>query len=162
MPHRGIFSPHGNLILPRRIVLSERYSPHEHQSPRKSLGLRASGWESPPFFYKAQVSICSKVRRMWNHPVFGNKVGIRVGYLPVLDLKYKSSFLEPLTSQVPHSQVPQLTWSGNLTRFPNYTPKGNLTSQWPTTWLKTLGCDMWFQLTNLVKDETCSRGCVHN
>ena len=64
--------------------------PHEHQSPPKSLGWQASGWEPPPgedlAIFRRQLSIWSKVKRMWNHPVFCNKVGVRVGYLTVLDL----------------------------------------------------------------------------
>ena len=34
-----------------------------------------------------RCQISSKARRMCNHPVFCNKVGIRVGYLAVLDLE---------------------------------------------------------------------------
>ena len=54
-------------------------------------------------------------------------------------------------------------WSLWQVRFPNYTPKGQETwlvdDQQPgwRFWVVTCG-----SVTNLVKDETCSRGCVHN
>ena len=147
MPHRGIFSP--NLILSRRIVLSKHYSPREHQSPRKSLGLPASGWESPPFLHNGSGFHLFKSRKNVKSPRVWQQSRNSRRISPGLGSKVQIIIL--------------CFWSLWQVRFPNYTPKGQETwlvdDQQPgwRFWVVTCG-----SVTNLVKDETCSRGCVHN
>ena len=70
---------HENVLTTRTPVSSKIFG-------LASIRVRATTWMGFVSFWR-RVSIRSKVKRMCNHPVFCNKVGIRVRYLTVLDLR---------------------------------------------------------------------------
>ena len=99
----GQWTYHTDTSLPQKLTTRTPNLPHGQQSYHMdtklttrtpvsskifglaSIRVRATTWGGFGNF-RRQLSIWSKVKRMCNHPVFCNKVGVRVGYLTVLDL----------------------------------------------------------------------------
>ena len=77
--------PRGHQIYQTGTKLTTRTPVSSKIFGLASIRVRATTWGGFGNF-RRQLSIWSKVKRMWNHPVFCNKVGVRVGYLTVLDL----------------------------------------------------------------------------